>query len=320
MTNVWIVTRNLTDEMADKLDITNLTAENDNNFFEAIKIKIGFKKIGINAKIVTMGELGSELVIAKTPKNKLPDIVVIRCMLHHMGEVNTINALCNHNIIVMNNPKSQTLCIDKWGQYRQLKAFGVSIPTTTAVPIYATSEEINTAIIREKLSFPIVVKSNCGSRSDTVFKCNSVDEILECAQKINIIYPFSKIMILQEWINHNPKGVISVLTLGDKIVAAQQRTANKKIDFFISNYRKDCNRCAYEITNKLRRLVLEAIKVIGNIEMSRLDVLYDGQNYLICEINSPGAFTAFNNFMGIDCGLMIAEYALERYKKDNKLI
>ena len=64
-------------------------------------------------------------------------------------------------------------------------------------------------------------------------------------------------------------------------------------------------------------MVFSSIKAIGDIEMSRFDILHDGQKYLICEINSPGAFTSYDNFMDMDCGLMIAKYILEKYERDN---
>ena len=310
---IWLITRDLTSKIADSLDVNNLKDEKESNYFEAIKIRNGFQKIGIEIKIFTMDEL-RDLFLKDIPQNIKPHVMIIRCMMHNRLEIEMLNMLHNSGIIIVNNPISQLLCQDKSLQYKRLKNFGIPIPTTVIIPAYSTLSEINSIIKNKNLSFPLVVKPNGGSRASTVFKCYDISEILECIEKINILYPKSKLVILQQWIDHRSKGVISVLTLGENIIGAQQRTANREIDFFISNYRKDCNRCIYDVTDELIKITLSAVKCIGNIEMSRLDIFHDGEKYLIGEVNSPGSFISYDLFMDMDCGLMIAKYILEKYK------
>jgi RimK family alpha-L-glutamate ligase len=280
-----------------------------NQYFNR-EIKLLFKKIGVDAKIVKIDKIDESIKMHKD----LPDIIVMRCMLHGMKELNIIKELCDQNITIMNPPMSQIMCFDKWYHYRVLEKNGISIPKTTAVKVYSLDDEISYAMKNKKLTFPIIVKSNCGSRGDTVFKCHNMSEILESAEKINILYPSSKTMILQEWIDHRIKGVISILAIGGKLITAQIKTANKDVDFLLSNYREDTNRSAYEITDGLRKLVESSCRVMGEIEMTRMDILHDGQKYLICEINSPGGFIGFDKYTNLDCGLMIAEYALAKHK------
>ena len=312
---IWLITRDLTSKIADSLDINNLKDEKENNYFEAIKIRNGFQKIGIEIKIFTMDEL-RDLFLKDIPQNIKPHVMIIRCMMHNRLEIEMFNILHNSGIIIVNNPMSLLLCHDKSLQYKRLKDFGISIPTTT-ISAYSTSIEINNIIKNKNLSFPLVVKPNGGSRANAIFKCYDINEILECIEKINISYPKSKLVILQQWIDHRSKGVISVLTLGHNEMIAQQRIPNEEVDFFISNLRKNTIRSNYFISDELRKLVFSSIKAIGDIEMSRFDILHDGQKYLICEINSPGAFTSYDNFMDMDCGLMIAKYILEKYERDN---
>ena len=317
MTKVWVITRYLTDIEADNLDIGNLTQEKQSSIFEAIKVRDGFRKIGIHVKIVSMDEIGKLPDISYIPRNKLPDIIVVRCMIHSQKEIMILNKFCSSGITVMNNPTAQSLCTFKSYQYNKLLNSKIPIPNTISILLFSTHNEIENTIEKGGLKYPLVVKSNCGSRADTVFKCHNLDDILESLEKIHAIYPHSRIAILQEWIDHRSNGIISVLTLGENIIGAQQRTANREIDFFISNYRKDCNRCIYDVTDELRKITLSAIKCIGNIEMSRLDIFHDGEKYLIGEVNSPGSFLSYDLFMGMDCGLMTAKYVMKKYERDN---
>lgn len=317
MVKAWILSRVLSDEDVDSINITSLKKPTDDNYYEAIKLRAGFKKLGIDVKIIKVKNIDDSILLNVTP----PNIIVMRCMIHNMTELNFIDVLCQKNITVINNMMSQMVSFDKWFHYKTLENNNIPTPSTTFVKSYAYEKEIIEAIKRKKLSFPIVVKSNCGSRGSGVFKCHDINEVMDCIEKINIIYPKSKTVILQQWIDHRSKGIISVLAIGGKLIAAQLKVANRDMDFLISNYNEDINRSPYAITEELRKLVEDSCKAIGGIEMTRMDILYDGQKYLICEINSPGGFSAFDKPpANLDCGLMIAEYALEKYNKDKKLI
>jgi len=320
VTKAWVITRKLTEEQSNNLDISDLKAEKDSNFYEAIKIKQGFIQLGVECKIVRLDDLKTENYISRMKRNEIPNIVVVRCMLWDPVEISILNALSNHGTIVLNNTRSQLLCINKWIQYKELLRAGIPIPKSGLTSLYVTKDDVHSSMQTIGLEFPIIVKSICGSRADSVYKCHDIDQVMESFIKINEIYPKTKFAMLQEWIDHRSKGVISVLTFGNNSLYAQQRTANEEMDFFISNLRANCNRNAYEITSEIKELVTRTIPVIGKIELSRFDILHDGKNYLICEVNSPGSFTGYDNSMGLNCGLMVAEYALERYQKDNKLI
>lgn len=316
MIKVWILSRVISDEDVDSIDINNLKKTTDDNYYEAIKLRDAFKKLDIDVKIIKIQKIDKSIIL----NNELPDIIIMRCMVHNMDELNFIDFLCRKNIIVINNMISQMVSLDKFRHYKILEKNNIPIPNTASVKIYATEEEIIKALERKKISFPIVVKPNGGSRGEGVFKCHNISDIFDCIEKIYTLYPKSKILILQQWIDHRIKGVISAYAIGGKLIAAQLRIANREMDFLLSNYREDTNRFPYEINNELRKIVEDSCKAIGDIEMTKIDILYDGQKYLICEINSPGGFIGFDIFSNLDCGMMIAEYALERYKKDNKLI
>jgi len=316
MVRAWVITRNLSENDSNLLNSTEFKSEKDNNVYEAIKVKQGFKQLGVDCKLIKLSELKSDVFISRMMRDDIPNIVVVRCMLWTMEEVNMLTALSNRGIIVLNNSRSQILCMNKWFQYKELMRAGIAIPKTEIASLYSTEEEILSSMRSNNLKFPIVVKSICGSRADSVFKCNNIEQVIESITKIIEIYPQTKYAMLQEWIDHrakDAKGVISVLTFGDKFYC-QQRRPNREMDFFISNPRANCDRNAYEITTGLKDLVTKTIPIMGNIELSRFDVLHDGQKYLICEVNSPGAFTGYDLTMNMDCGLMVAEYALAKHK------
>lgn len=316
MIKAWILSRVLSDEDVDLLDINSFKKTTDDNYYEAIKLRAAFKRLGVNVKIVKIKNLDNSII----SNTELPNIIIMRCMIHNMDELNFVGFLEQKNITVINNMMSQMVSLDKWRHYKILEKNNIPIPNTTSIKLYASEKEIIDAMNNKKLSFPIVVKPNGGSRGDGVFKCHNISDLIDCNEKIHMMYPKSKTVILQQWIDHRAKGVISIFAVGGKLISAQLKVANRDMDFLISNYREDTNKSQYEITEKLRKLVEDSCKAIGGIEMTRMDILHDGQKYLICEINSPGGFIGFDKPDGLDCGLLIAEYALEKYKKDNNLI
>lgn len=316
MIKAWILSRVLSDEDVDFIDINSFKKTTDDNYYEAIKLRAAFKKLGIDVKIVKIKNLDNSII----SNTELPNIIIMRCMIHNMDELNFVGFLEQKNITVINNMMSQMVSLDKWHHYKILEKNNIPIPNTTSIKLYASEKEIIDAMNNKKLSFPIVVKPNGGSRGDGVSKCHNISDLIDCIGKIHMMYPKSKTVILQQWIDHRAKGVISVFAVGGKLISAQLKVANRDMDFLISNYREDTNKSQYEITEELRKLVEDSCKAIGGIEMTRMDILHDGQKYLICEINSPGGFIGFDKPDGLDCGLLIAEYALEKYKKDNNLI
>jgi glutathione synthase/RimK-type ligase-like ATP-grasp enzyme len=317
MISAWVVTRYLNDENANELDINNLIQEKQSSIFEALKVKTGLLKMNICAKIVSMTELGSSLYVSTIPIKNLPNIIIVRCMIYSYKEIEILNLYQTRGVMVINNPQSLVFCVFKHKQYEKLWESNIPIPITTSIFLDSSSDQIEDAMKIAKLKFPIVVKSNCGSRADSVFKCFTIDDIFESLYKIYKLYPYSRIAILQEWIDHRTKGILSVLTLGKEIIGIQQRIPKEETDFFISNHRQNSIRTEYKLDKELHDITLDALECMNNIEMSRLDIFHNGKHYLIGEVNSPGSFISYDLFMNMDCGLLTAKYTLEKYKKDN---
>ena len=314
MISAWVVTRYLNDENANELDINNLIQEKQSSIFEALKVKTGLLKIDVCAKIVSMAELGSNLYVPTIPIKDLPNIIIVRCMIYSYKEIEILKLYQARGVMVINNPQSLVFCAFKHKQYDKLFSSGIPIPMTTSILLHSTSDEIEESMRNAKLKFPIVVKSNCGSRADTVFKCNDIDEVFDSLYKIYKLYPYSKIALLQEWIDHRTKGVLSVLTLGKKIIGIQQRIPKEETDFFISNHRQSSIRTEYKLDKELHDITLDTLECMNNIEMSRLDIFHNGKQYLVGEVNSPGSFISYDLFMNMDCGLMTAKYALKNIR------
>jgi hypothetical protein len=80
VTKAWVITRKLTEEQSNNLDISDLKAEKDSNFYEAIKIKQGFIQLGVECKIVRLDDLKTENYISRMKRNEIPNIVYIQCI------------------------------------------------------------------------------------------------------------------------------------------------------------------------------------------------------------------------------------------------
>jgi gamma-F420-2:alpha-L-glutamate ligase len=182
----------------------------------------------------------------------------------------------------------------------------ISIPKTIHIQLPITDENIE--MVKKEIGFPLVVKPTNGVRGRGVSKCHNEDDLwFECLSMRKLIIP-PKTAIAQKWIDHENKGTIRVYMIGGIIVASMQRKSNIKIDFFKSNIKQNSIRMPYEIDINLYNICERVYHAFNKIDLCSIDILHDGDNYMIIDINSPGSSFGMDMALNMNIGHLIAKY------------
>lgn len=199
---------------------------------------------------------------------------------------------------------------DKWKKYKELMAMGYQVPKTLLIPI--PFENWYAEKIGDEIGFPCVIKRRYGAHGIGVELCHDETELYIIARRFS--KEFGDItMLAQKYINYS--GDYMALGWVNGIVRAHVAKAPDGDNSFLAYKKPDhlSSRKPYRINEELRKTVEPAMMHFG-IELARLDILFDHDGYVICEINSPGGFYGFERVHNINMGKIIADYIIGTIK------
>ena len=101
-----------------------------------------------------------------------------------------------------------------------------------------------------------------------------------------------------------------MLVIGDRIATAIYR----KSSHWITNASRGASAEVCEVTKEIEELSLKAARAVGGGILA-VDILEDGDKYLVIEINYTPEFKLLYETTGVDIAGMMVDYALEVAKK-----
>lgn len=304
MSDVWLLTREFTASYDQLMMADDFVFNMDTHIsiWTPMSIRSGFNKLGIPTKIFKITDLDNR---------SLPKLVIDCCPPWTDYEAKKLLEIEAAGTIVVNKPISHIKYHDKWNQAEVLMEKGVNIAKVVKIDLPPTPESIKK--LETEIGYPLVIKGRSSCHAFSVFKCMSDDDVFDACMelynmKTKIGYIRLNSVIAQKWIDHKSLGIIRVQVIGYKAVAAQQRRPIEPTDFFISNHIENSIRSKFIMPQDLMDLCELACRTL-NLEMATLDVLYDGKNFSICELNTMGGFKqlAISNPQ-LDFGYEIAKY------------
>lgn len=276
---------------------------NDASLDQQTKLKERFADYGVTADII------------KT--NRMPLRIDGEKVVSGMGDyefgvfldkdVNTALMLEKAGYRLYNSAEATRLCDDKMLTYISLSGQGINMPRTVTSPLMYRETDDGEFILRvEKIfGYPVVVKKVYGSMGAGVYLANDRAELSELFKKLRL-YPH----LYQEYIK-NAKGTdIRVITVGGKVAAAMRRV--NKHDFR-SNIELGGVGMPTELTENQRNLAETAVKILG-LDYAGVDIINDGENDYLCEINSCAYFKGIENTTKIDIAHKFVTYILKKQK------
>lgn len=236
----------------------------------------------------------------------LPEIVLVRLGAGITpAELAIIRYFELAGIPCINSSHSINKVQDKFETSCALSFAGISVPTTM-IAKYPSSNDL----VSSNIKFPCIVKVIVGSFGDGVYMCHSLREyvnIIEFAHSLHV----PDTLIVQKYLGDHPGVDLRVIVVGDEVVGVMQRTA--PVGDFRANISKGGTGTSVPITDKIRDIALHTSKVLG-LNIAGIDLLFDGDEFSVCEANSNPGFDGFEKYCNINVADAISSYIKSKIK------
>jgi RimK family alpha-L-glutamate ligase len=156
--------------------------------------------------------------------------------------------------------------------------------------------------------YPCVVKLSTGSHGVGVFKCESPTQLKALVEMI-IALDQQRPFLIQEYLGARPGTDLRVLVIGGKAVGAMMRSSGG--DDFRAGISAGGTGTSFEMTPDIVE-ISEAIVRLMRLEIAGVDLLWQGENVAIGEVNSAPGFRGFDTYCRVDTAEKIAAYAKSR--------
>lgn len=230
--------------------------------------------------IVTQEDRKSILIDGKP--TALPDFVLPR-----MGAGTSYFALAviRHlerlGVKCFNSSSHIDIVKDKLFTHQILAQENLPVPKTMLVKF-----PVDVDLVEQKIGFPVVVKTLSGSQGKGVFLSENRKSFLDLMQLIEATK--SKVnVILQEFIKDSYGRDLRVFTIGGKAISCMERKSGN--EGFKANFSAGGDVSEYKLTPEIEWLATETSRILG-LDISGVDLLFDGEHFKICEVNSSPGF------------------------------
>jgi len=212
---------------------------------------------------------------------------------------------------LFNDPKFLKLCDDKMLTYITLSNHGIRMPLTMSAPlIYRDYINEENYLFLDKviktIGLPLVVKKVYGSLGEGVYLANNKEELKEIYCK-NFMYP----LLFQSYVENSKGRSARVIVIDEKIVGAFERYNSKD---FRSNYGGSASSRPLTLNKKQEEFV-KRIASLLHIKYAGIDLLFDNDEPILCEINSNAFFEEFEKVTGINVAKQYLEMIVNTLKK-----
>lgn len=222
----------------------------------------------------------------------LPDFIIPR-----MGAFTTyfdlavIRHLERLGVKSFNSSESIETVKDKLFSQQILAERNLPIPKTMLLKF-----PVDVDVIEKRLGFPVIVKTLYGSQGSGVFLCESKKQLSDLIQLVEVTKGSANI-ILQEFIKTSRGRDLRVFTIGGRAVACVERRAPE--GEFKANFSQGGTVRSHEITPEIEWLAVETSRIF-NLDIAGIDLLFNGDHYMVCEANSAPGFEAIEQCLDIN--------------------
>jgi gamma-F420-2:alpha-L-glutamate ligase len=273
------------------------------------------KEERINARVVDPDFI--ELLISQRKQHSIRvhgvDTPLPDCIITRIGAISGYRSLVvvRHleklGIPIINSSASIDYVRDKLYTLEILAEHNLPVPDTILAHF-----PVDADVIEEELGFPVVVKAIYSERGRGVHLCETREKFLNLLQFIEST-GLNVPIIIQEFIATSKGHDLRVFTLGNKILGAMDRIA--KEGSFKTNYSSGGTVHKYEMNEKVKELALKCTEILG-LEIAGVDILFDHDEYKICEVNAAPGFKGLEKAIP---GLNIAKEIYDYFKQKMKM-
>jgi len=234
----------------------------------------------------------------------LPDAVLVRTGAGtNYFTLALLRQLENFDIPIINNSQSILHSRDKMISSQILARAKLPTPRTMLV-----SHPVNVDIVEQEIGFPCVVKLVTGSQGKGVYLCKDKDMFVNFMDLTDNLKS-KKTLIIQEFVNSGELFDLRVWVIGGKTITAMKRTP--PTGDFKANITRGGLGEPFELNNEISELARKTAQAF-DLDITGVDLLFNGEKYLVCEANSSPGFEGIDRYCGTDMGEEIVKYVRKR--------
>lgn len=211
--------------------------------------------------------------------------------------------------LLFNSPSSIELCDDKMLTHIALANNGINMPLTISSTLCYRDNGNRDFIkeVKEKLSYPFIIKENYGSLGKQVYLVHDDKELLEIENKL-IHVPH----IYQEFISSSMGKDYRVIVIGHQVIAYMKRE-NK--NSYLSNLAAGGTSSKCELPQEYLDMAIKASEILG-LDYCGVDIL-EGKNHepILSEVNSNAFYMGIESTTGINVAGAYVDYILSKIEK-----
>lgn len=210
--------------------------------------------------------------------------------------------LCGLN--VFNNSECIRICDDKSETHLRLARAGVPMIPTTVCPLsFSGYDDLGfLADAAERIGFPMVVKDCFGSFGEQVRLARDMAEL-----EASVSGPFVP-RILQRYIEASATDIRAEVVGGEMVACVSRRGPE-------GDFRSNCTIGGtmeeFDAPSDIRDLAVSAAEAVG-ADFCGVDIIMDGDEPLVCEVNSNAHIMNLLNCTGHDVSYDILRHIRER--------
>jgi gamma-F420-2:alpha-L-glutamate ligase len=263
--------------------------------YETQKLVEEFKKQDIKVRVVQPDDVDifvdrddRKSILVDGKSRPLPDFVIPRT---GSGTTYFIKAIIRHlerlGVVLVNGSDAIDNVKDKLYTQQILGESNLPVPKTLLV-----KHPINIEWVEKNINFPVIIKTLSGSFGAGVFLAETKKQLEQLVKMAEITKPSYNI-IVQEFIKDSWGKDLRVFILNGKVIGCMMRQATD--DDFRANITRGGKGIPYQIDDEIEWLGGESARLLG-LDIAGVDLLFDGDGYSICELNSSPGFEGMDKF------------------------
>jgi len=266
------------------------------------------KRTGVELQMVAPEEF--DIIVTKEGRKSIlhngNPVDLPNCLIPRMGAGTTYFALAviRHlerlGVFVLNSSQSIETAKDKLATLQILAANNVPIPKTMLAKF-----PLNVDFVEREFVYPLIMKTVSGSYGKGVFLCENRAQLEDIADLIEISKDPKINVIIQEFVTSSKGKDIRVFVVGGRAIGAMLRTARK--GKFKANFSAGGTVALFNLNPPVEWLAVELAKLVG-LDVAGVDILFDGDSYKVCEVNSSPGFEGFEKATGLNVPQEIYHY------------
>jgi RimK family alpha-L-glutamate ligase len=214
------------------------------------------------------------------------------------------------SVPVINNSHAIEMVKDKLVCLQKLARANLPIPRTMLVRF-----PVDCDLVERQIGFPCVVKLLVGSHGEGIYLSHnrsSFRDLMELVSSLN----GQQSLILQNYIGDRPGQDLRVWVIGGQVVGAMLRRSTD--GSFKANITRGGRGELWPMEPGIEVLARECAATLG-LEIAGVDLLFDGDQFRVCEINSAPEFSGFEAATGFNIARQVLQHCSWRIRRQWQL-